>query len=85
MKKQEALDVMHDVLGVLRESVIISGVSLDKRCSRVSKHPDNDGFIIRMRCSMDSYSANCLKPTLEKYGLVMCEENGFVIISKIHP
>lgn len=85
LKKLEALDVMHDVLGVLRESVLITGVSLDKRCSSVSKDRDNGGFIIRMRCNLDVFSINCLKPTLEKHGLVLCEENGFVIISKVHP
>ena len=51
LKKQEALDVMHEVLAVLRESVLITSVSLDGRCSRVSKDPENGGFIIRMRCN----------------------------------
>lgn len=85
MKKQEALDVVHEVLAMLNQSVIISGVSLDKRSSRIFKDLNNDGFIIRIQWDLDYYSSNCLNPILEKHKLEMKQENGFVTISKIHP
>jgi hypothetical protein len=84
LKKQEALAVMHEIRDVLKESVIISSVSLDMRSSRVAKTFEGDGFLIRMRCDLDKYSADCLKPILEKNMLALCEENGFVLITKIH-
>jgi hypothetical protein len=84
LKKEEALAVMHEVLDVLHESVVVSSVSLDLRSSRVSKDQDNGDYLIRIRCDMDKYSADCLKPSLEKHNLLMAKESGFVIISKIH-
>jgi hypothetical protein len=86
MKKQEALDVMHEILALLQESVIIESVSLDKRCARVFEDTENGNghFSIRMRCILDSSSADRLKPIMNKRGLVMCQDNGFVVISKNH-
>jgi hypothetical protein len=85
LKKQEALGIMHEIRDVLKESVIISSVSLDLRSSRVAKNPEGVGFLIRMRCDLDKYSADCLKPIMDKHSLVLCEENGFVLITKNHP
>jgi hypothetical protein len=85
LKKQEALGIMHEIQDVLKESVIISSVSLDLRSARAAKNPEGVGFLIRMKCDLDKYSADCLKPILDKHRLVLCEESGFVLISKTQP
>jgi hypothetical protein len=60
------------------ESVIISSVSLDPE-SQVSRNPDGS-YLIRMRCDLDSYSRDRIKPILDEHKLAMKEENGYVII-----
>ena len=87
MNRQEALAAMHEVLAILQESVIITGVSIDGRSCRVSQDFDSENGhnLIRIRCDMDNYSKGCLKPILEKHGLVMVAENGFLVISKFCP
>ena len=83
MEKQEALDVMHEILTFCQDALTVLGVSIDKRSSRVFKNSEKEGFSIRMRCELGQPSRDCLKPILENHGLSVYEENGFVIISKI--
>ena len=83
MNKQEASTLLHRIVAVIIESSIISCVSLDHDNAQVSKDPDNVGYLIKIKCYLNSYTMKCLKPVLEKHNLVMKEENGSVIISKL--
>jgi len=80
MNKPEALAVLHEVLEACRESIVATCVSLDSPYSHVI--PDGKGYRIRMKCDLNSYGRNCLKPVLEKHKLTLKEEDGFVILSK---
>ena len=80
MNKPEALAVLHEVLEACQESIVATCVSLDSHYSHLI--PDGKGYRIRMKCDLDSYGRNCLKPILEKHKLTLKEEDGFVILLK---
>jgi hypothetical protein len=80
LKKQEALAVLHEVVDVLRDSVVIDCVSLDYNSSQVSKDPDNAGFLIRIKCDLDNYVKGVLTPILSKHNLALKEDKGFIVI-----
>lgn len=80
MDKPEALAVLHEVLETCRESIVATCVSLDSPYSHVI--PDGKGYRIRMKCDLDAYGRNCIKPVLDKHKLTLKEEGGFVILSK---
>jgi hypothetical protein len=67
VNKSEALAVMHEVLGVLRESVLISGVSLDFAGSKISKSPED--YLIKLKCDLDDSSRKLIEPILDKRNL----------------
>jgi hypothetical protein len=69
---------MHEILGALRESVLISGVSIDYLWSNASK-----GFQIKMICQLDEYSRKLIQPVLEKFNLKMDLTTGTVLISSL--
>jgi hypothetical protein len=81
LNKSEALAVLHEIVDTLGESVIISCVSLDSNVSQVSKDAVKVGYLIRIKCDLDNYTRNCLNPLLEKHGLTLKEEKGYIIIS----
>ena len=85
MDKQEALAVMHEILDVLKESVLITRVSLDGRRSHVFKDDENGDYSIRIRCDFEAGCWNGVKPILERHGLSMKVADGFVVISKTYP
>ena len=78
MNKSEALVVMHEILGALRESVIISGVSLDYLGSEISKSPG--GCQIKMICDFDDCAHKRIQPILDMRNLRIDEKKGTVII-----
>jgi hypothetical protein len=57
VNKSEALAIMPEVLGVLRESVLISYVSLDFECSKISKSPED--YLIKLKCDLDDFLSYC--------------------------
>jgi hypothetical protein len=82
LNKQEALAVLRQILDVLSESMLISGVSLDLH-SQVFKDPTNTSYIIRIKGDMNNYSKDCLNPILVKHRLSLKEERGYLVISPI--
>ena len=78
MNKSEALDVMHEILDALKETVSISSVSLDHSSHQISKHPDD--FQIKIKCNLDDYSRKCIQPILEKHNLKTDTKEDTVII-----
>jgi len=75
-----AVAILREIFDVLRESVIITCVTIDSPISRDSGSPDK-AFKIRIKCNLDNNSRDRIKPILEKYQTNMNEEKGFVIIS----
>ncbi len=78
MNKTETLAVMHEILDAWRESVTINSVSLDP--SRSHREHEEKGYQIKMQCELDGFSRSIMKPILEKHGLGVKEEGGFVTI-----
>ena len=74
MKRAEALAVMHEILNALQESVLMDSVSFDTH---------NKGYDIKIKCQLGRDSRNSLQHILEKHGLRMKEEEGYVIIAKL--
>lgn len=75
MNKFDALLVMHEILDVLRESVIISGVSLEYLGS---KSPE--AFQIKMKWDLDDYSRKRIQPILDKRNLKLEVMKDIVVI-----
>lgn len=75
-----AVAILREIFDVLRESLIITGVSIDSPISRDPGRP-NKAFEIRIKCDLDHNSRDRIKPILEKYQTTMKEEKGFAIIS----
>jgi hypothetical protein len=78
MDRAEALAVMHEIFGALRESVIASGVSLDYSGPKISKDPED--ILIKMKCNLDDYSRECIQPILDKRNLKLEAKKGTVVI-----
>jgi hypothetical protein len=79
LDRQEALTLIHEIHNACKESVIIHSISLDFR-NPVSK----EEYLIRMKTELDNYAKECFNPILKKHQLVMREENGYVIIFRMH-
>ncbi len=79
LDRVEAVAILREILEVWGESVIMTCVSIDDPSSRISRN-SNNGYEIRLRCSLDNDSRDCIKPILEKYKVGMKDEEGFVII-----
>jgi hypothetical protein len=76
MDRAEALDVLHEILEVFKESVIMNSVSLDTPVTTSS----SKGFEIKINCTLDNASKLCIEPLLKKHKLFLKESEGFVII-----
>ena len=63
MNKSEALSVLHEIAEALKESGMISGVSIDPSFTKVSKAPE--GFTIKMLCDLDIDSWDRIQPVLK--------------------
>ena len=82
LNKSEALVVLRQIYEVVGESVCVESVSLDNLDSLIVK--GDKGYQIKMRCTLDRHSRGSILPILEKRHLALKEENGYVVISKIH-
>ncbi len=80
MNKTEALDVLNEIRGSLKESAIVSCVSFDG--SQVS-HISTGGYEIKMKCELDSVSRDAINNILRKHELYMKEQSGYVILRSI--
>ena len=80
MNKSEALAVMHEIYDAFKESVTVSFVSLDG--SQVS-HISTGGYLIKMKCELDSYSRDIIKNVMKRHKLHMKEQNGYVILHSL--
>jgi hypothetical protein len=73
--KTEALAVMHELLELLKESVLISGVSLDYLGSKIANSPE--GFQLKITCNLDKCSRASIKPILERHNLCIREDKNY--------
>ena len=77
LNKAEALNVLHEILDVLKESVLISCVSLDYSGSK-----NSENFTIKMECNLDDYSRKQIESILDKHNLkIEAKENTVLIYS----
>jgi hypothetical protein len=84
LDKSEALAVLHEIYDSCKESVTIQGMSLDYRSSQISKDLNYGGYLIKMKTELDNYAKKCIMPIIAKHHLSMKEEQGFVVIFKMH-
>jgi hypothetical protein len=76
MDRKEALAVLHEILEAFNESVIMNSVSLyNPPISATSKD-----YPIKINCTLDSASRQCISQVLKKRKLFLNESEGFVII-----
>ncbi len=80
MNKSEALVVLHEIYDALRESVIMSSVSLDSY-KILSVH--GDFCEIKIKCELDNHSRYALNGVLKKHDLAMNEQNGYIILHSL--
>jgi len=80
MNKTEALAVLSEIRDALKESMVVSCVSLDG--SQVS-HILTGGYEIKMKCELDSTSRDIINSILKKYELYMQEQKGYVILRSL--
>jgi len=84
--KQEAVLVLKEIVDTCRDEIAVDWVSLDPLGSSVSRNPDSEGkYLIKMKVGLDHYSSEKINNVLKKHGLVLREEKGFVVISKVQP
>jgi hypothetical protein len=79
MDKQEALAVLQEISDLCKKGWIITCISLDCPSSQISQNSTN-GYQIKMKCKLDKYSKNCLKPIMQQHNLDLQEENGYVTL-----
>jgi hypothetical protein len=77
--RAEALAVLHEILEAFKESVIMNAVSLDNPANSISSKE----FEIKINCSLDSTSKQCIAPILKKHNLLLKESEGIVVIQGI--
>jgi hypothetical protein len=80
MNKTEALAVLSEIREALKESMVVSCVSLDG--SQIF-HILSGGYEIKMKCELDSVSRGILDNILRKYELYLKEQNGYVILRSL--
>jgi hypothetical protein len=80
MNKTEALAVLSEIRDALKESLVVSCVSLDG--SQVS-HILTGGYEIKMKCELDNVSRNIINNILKKYELYLKEQDGYVILRSL--
>jgi hypothetical protein len=81
LDKFEVSAVLHEILGVLGESVNISFVSLDYSGSKFSKASED--FLIKMRCDLDDCARKRIQPILERHNLIIEEKKGTLVINSL--
>jgi hypothetical protein len=80
MNKTEALAVLSEIRDALKESMVLTCVSLDG--SQVS-HILSGGYEIKMKCELDNVSRGIINSILKKNELYMKEQNGYVILRSL--
>jgi hypothetical protein len=80
MNKTEALAVLNEVRDALKESTVVSCVSLDG--SQVF-HILSGGYEIKMKCELDNVSRGIIDSILRKHELYLKEQNGYVILRSL--
>ena len=80
MNKTEALAVLSEIRDALKESMVVSCVSLDG--SQIS-HILSGGYEIKMKCELDSVSRGIINSILKKYEVYIKEQNGYVILRSL--
>ena len=80
MNKTEALAVLSEIRDALKESMIVSCVSLDG--SQVY-HILTGGYEIKIKYKLDSTSRDIIYSILKKYELYMQEQKGYVILRSL--
>ena len=80
MNKTEALAVLSEIRDALKESLVVSCVSLDN--SQVS-HILTGGYEIKMKCELDSVSRGIINNISKNYGLYLKEQDGYVILRSL--
>ena len=80
MNKTEALAVLNEIRDALKESMIVTCVSLDG--SQVS-HILTGGYEIKMKCALDSVSRDLISNILKKHELYLKEQDGYVIFRSL--
>jgi len=61
MDRAEALDVLHEILKGVKESVTMNSVSLDDTPTSFSPK----SYAIKINCTLDSVSKQCIEPILK--------------------
>lgn len=72
MDRAEALAVLHEILEVYKDSIIMSSVSLDNPPIT----SESKGYLIKINCTLDSASRQCIEPILKKHKLFLKETEG---------
>jgi hypothetical protein len=80
MNKSEAFAVLNEIRNALKESAVVSCVSLDG--SQIS-HISTGGYEIKMKCELDSVSRDIISSVLKRNELHMKEQNGYVILRSL--
>ncbi len=80
MNKTEALDVLNEIRDALKESIVVSCVSLDG--SQVF-HILSGGYEIKMKCELDNASRGIIDSISKKHELHLKEQNGYVILRSL--
>jgi hypothetical protein len=78
MDRGEALAVLHEILDASKESIMMNSVSLENPPVSPSR-----GHQIKINCTLDSTSKQCIEPILKKHKLSLKESEGFVVIQGI--
>ena len=80
MNKSEVLVVLNEIRDALKNSEVLSCVSLDG--SQVS-HVLTGGYEIKMKCELDNVSRDIINGILKRYEMYMKEQNGYVILRSL--
>ncbi len=78
MERSQAIKVLYEVHDACRGLFVATCVSLDRPSSHISK--TIGGYQIKIMCDIDSQTMKCFQPILDKHGLKLKEESGFVVI-----
>jgi hypothetical protein len=80
MNKTEALAVLSELRDALKESTVVSCVSLDG--SQVF-HILSGGYEIKIKCELDSASRDVIGIILKKHELYLKEQYGYVVLRSL--
>ncbi len=79
MNRAEALTVLHEILEACKETITMNSVSLDN----LPDSSQSKSYQIKINCTLDSSSKQCIAPILKKHNLLLKESDEFVVIQGI--